>query len=447
MVNELLVKKIQTAGVCIELEEIKDAEIHDRSAWVGIASWVNLAVKDDFIIKHYSPQTVAYADFIEQFKSLAVMFKGDGKAKEPWVDYAPLSVWFMAKDKSNLRFLITSGTIDKIILALESAFQIISDYNKRKSTLIKSALKVVFVQPDNIKYLRFISEKWEVINPLFEASEGVSKRYLEKNDYRIKKPWIVFQKENLHRYKITSNNWVLEFDKLETLMLQPNDVSIYSSISDHNLDLAYSFYKETILPRHKSYHGSFPVLEQQQEYFNYFQLIITSIIFAYTALEAFANICIPDNYTIEEEKQGIKTIYSKTGIERTFSLRDKFKRVLSDVLQTSEPSQEKWWSKFIALEKLRNEIIHTKQSDTAERYSTLLSKSIFELIKVHKIVIGYYGHYINLNKPGLLDEFPYKFGYDNVVAGVTESPEYRQWIKDNKMHMAFLKASKQTSGK
>ncbi|WP_345951323.1 hypothetical protein ABDD95_07795 [Mucilaginibacter sp. PAMB04274] len=440
MVDQLVVKRLTTEDLSIELVELDGDELHERSEWIPISSWINLIVKEAFITNHFKKKSVAFTTFMQEWESIFSMFKGDGKERSPLNDYPPLSIWYVTHENIKLRFLLTHGSKERLKREVKSAFETIYVLNKSRKSRVKSVLKTVFAQSDHIKYLRFIEDEWQVINPIFEESSRISRKYLQENDYRIKKPWIVFQKNNLHQYKITNNNWVLEFDNLETLMLQPNDVAIYSSISDQNLNFALSFYNETILPRHKYYHGMFPHVEQQQEYFTYFQFIITSLIFAYTALEAFANICIPDNYSIEEEKQGIKTIYSKTGIERTFTLRDKFKRVLTEVLQTTEPSQEKWWSKFITLEKLRNEIIHTKQSSSDGRYSTLLSKNIFDMIKVHKTIISYYGHYINLNKPELLEEFPYQFGYDDVVAGLSDSPEFDSWTVDHKMHKAFFKA-------
>src|SRR3546814_7979870 len=130
--------------------------------------------------------------------------------------------------------------------------------------LFRSALKRTYITPDNTIFLKFETKSWHVIDPLKEATEIANRKYLQENDHRIKKPWLVFFKDDLKERKFTSSNWSLEFDNLSTLMLQPNDVSIYSNISDQNLISAREFYDRTILPRHKSYHGNFPPLEKQQ---------------------------------------------------------------------------------------------------------------------------------------------------------------------------------------
>jgi len=86
----------------------------------------------------------------------------------------------------------------------------------------------------------------------------------------------------------------MKYPDLETMLVQPNDVTLYSSISDKNLITVKEFYVGTILPGHEQYGGAFPSQRKQQEYYDYFELVITSVIFANSALEAFSNICIPN---------------------------------------------------------------------------------------------------------------------------------------------------------
>lgn len=126
------------------------------------------------------------------------------------------------------------------------------------------------------------------------------------------------------------------------------------------------------------------------------------------------------------EKGGVKSIYSKEAIERKFSLKDKFKTILKSILNTPDPTLEKWWARFVDLENLRDEIIHTKQSKSENRYSQLLSKKIFQIIGIHKEIINYYGKYISKNKMELLQEFPYDFGFDDFYPGLTDDKNYEQ---------------------
>ena len=101
------------------------------------------------------------------------------------------------------------------------------------------------------------------------------------------------------------------------------------------------------------------------------------------------------------------------------------------LLQTSvyqrdgnDPSREDWWISFTELENLRNEIIHTKQSKSEERYAKLLSESIFNIVRNHKNIIKFYGEHISRYKTELLEEFPYEFDYDDVIPGLMTDKNY-----------------------
>ena len=96
------------------------------------------------------------------------------------------------------------------------------------------------------------------------------------------------------------------------------------------------------------------------------------------------------------------------------------------IIDTPDPSTQGWWMLFTELENLRNELIHTKQSTSEERYSKLLSSSVFDLVEVHKTVIKFYGEHIAINKKSLLEEYPYNFDYDDFIPGLMSNKEYNK---------------------
>ena len=116
---------------------------------------------------------------------------------------------------------------------------------------------------------------------------------------------------------------------------------------------------------------------------------------------------------------------------------------LQDVLKTSDPTKELWWNKFIELENIRDEIIHSKQSNSVERYSKLLSKGIFEIISINDTIIKYYGKYILENNPNLLEDYPYGFGFDEFYPGLTNDENYELFYRDifNPSSIKFIKKS------
>lgn len=76
--------------------------------------------------------------------------------------------------------------------------------------------------------------------------------------------------------------------------------------------------------------------------------------------------------------------------------------MLPEILGSPNPSQEPWWQKFILLEDIRDQIIHTKQSNSEEKYSFPLMRYIFELIETSKEIVRYYGVYITSPKSNMI---------------------------------------------
>src|ERR1700741_3364855 len=103
----------------------------------------------------------------------------------------------------------------------------------------------------------------------------------------------------------------------------PNNIALLLSISDKALVRAFAIFKENINPDKPM--NDISKIEKDEKvgflkiksktYCDYIEEIETAIVFSYTAVEAFANISIPENYLFHsEEKEGI--IYQKKAIER-----------------------------------------------------------------------------------------------------------------------------------
>lgn len=433
-VDELLIKKLdEKSSLEITVQEVEKNTTNSRLDWIMGSSMMNLYINDKFLEKHFNINSKSLNDFQEKFLEFIKPFTKFSKINELTDEFqsnrpfAVFSAFYKTKDKYTLHFLFElSGDENVYWKALVEVLETINSYNELENNDLKKVIKESYSPNKKVKYLVYRENKWFVINPLLEVGKEINDEYRENKDFRIKKPHIILNRDDFRKYFVFDSNWVLVFDNLETMMIRPNDVSLYSNISDTNLKKAQEFYNDKILPRHKIWYGSFPSLEIQTEYYNYFELIISSIIFAYTALEAFANICIPNNYEFLIDKSGVKTIYSKEAIERKYSLREKFKIILKDIMNTSDPTKEDWWNDFIKLEDLRNEIIHTKQSKSEDRYSQLLGKDIFPLIETHKKIIKFYGKFIETNKKELLEEYPYNFDYDDFLPGLMTDKNYNK---------------------
>lgn len=430
-IEKVLIENLNTketpVGIAVDVASPYSPDIENRD-WIYNASLFDVYISVSLIEKHIVPDSKGYADFLEKFDSFLEIFKN--MSKLDGLKMAPFSIHFELENTYILKFLFhpLPENTDYVTI-MTSALNTISHLHQEKKSDLRTTIQNSYSRRNNKKYLTYSDNAWKVLNPLLEVGKEITKNYRKDRDWRVKKPHIILNQDNFTQRFILDSNWVLVFDHLETMLIQPNDVALYSNIADRCLNKALEFYEKVILPRYKQWHGSFPSLEIQKEYYDYFEIIIEAVIFAYTALEAFANICIPTGWEYQTDSNGVKTIYSKEAIERKFELREKFKKVIRPILNSPDPTKEKWWMPFIELEDLRNEIIHTKQSRSEERYAKLLSKSIFDIIRNHKNIIQFYGEHIFKYRTELLEEYPYELGYDDVIPGLMTDKNYWESYK------------------
>jgi hypothetical protein len=434
-IKKLLVEKIEETGITVESKNILNEQLVNKSEWINNSSVINIFLNDSFLNNHLEKNDktpIFYDNLKEILKPLTsisqtLYTKIDLPKSKP---FALLTLYYKTKDGFVFKFLFDIVGDESVYLdILHKAISTIRHYNEEGENELKIAVKNSFTQTNEIKYFIYTEDNWLVLNPIVEVTKKITEEYRENKDFRISKPTVLMQRDDFSKHIILDKNWVLEFDGLETMLIKPNDVILYSNISSKNLSEAKSFYEKYIIPRQSEYGGGFPSLEIQKLYYDYFELIIESVIFAYTSIESFANICIPKRYSYFTESNGVKSIYSKEAIERKFTLRDKLKKIITEILNTPDVSKEKWWTSFIKLEEIRNEIIHTKQSISESRYSQFLTKDIFEIIETHKEIINYYGFYIAKNKQDLLNEFPYQFDYDEFHPNLTSKESFEKSIK------------------
>lgn len=178
----------------------------------------------------------------------------------------------------------------------------------------------------------------------------------------------------------------------------PNNVGILLTIANKALDEAQRIYNEEIDPD-KINHTDIVNKGKENELkektvivYEFIEAIQTSIVFGYTAIEAFTNLSINDDYKYENsiDSKGIIEIYDKKAIERWLSLDVKISNILADIYKCRTIKNEKIWSKFKLFEGCRNEIIHQKSIDINNFYEKYFNKEIFELCSVPEKIIKYF---------------------------------------------------------
>jgi len=147
--------------------------------------------------------------------------------------------------------------------------------------------------------------------------------------------------------------------------------------------------------------------------FSYLENIMASIVFAYTALEAFANEEIPDDYVHTIVKSKSSEIYRKSQIERSLSLQTKLSDILPAIHEVPSPKGNKIWQDFLALEELRNNIIHMKTADREHVgysnhsiWSKLVTDPVPYVLPFAKLMIDYF-YTLRKLKPHWYEQFPF----------------------------------------
>ncbi len=267
---------------------------------------------------------------------------------------------------------------------------------------------------------------------------GINPDNYQIEDQRLRKPvW----HQKLKDGQIVGSGLLQELDQIkinnkELTYFQPNNIAVLLSIAKKQLDNAKSFFNEKF--NTGSLEFSYNHFEGDKKKFigeksialcDYIELIEISVVFSYTAIEAFANISIPATYkyNYKNKKKGTEEIYDKSSMERWITLKEKISTILPQIYSVKKPTQKKWWADFIKLEHYRHNIIHQKSIDSTEFYKQYFEKDIFRICGIAEIVIQYfYDETAKQNRTHIMwpwlkkdkSEFPISFVFDNLNAEV-----------------------------
>lgn len=178
----------------------------------------------------------------------------------------------------------------------------------------------------------------------------------------------------------------------------PNNVGILLSIASKALSNAQTIFKEKLDPN-KNCHTD--ILEEntynELSYntvivYEFIETIQMSIVFGYTAIEAFTNLSIPEEYQYKKiiSNKGITETYDKKAIERWLTLNEKISCILVDIYGCKSIKNDKLWSKFIKFEECRNEIIHQKSININSFYERYFNNEIFDLCSIPEKIIKFF---------------------------------------------------------
>jgi hypothetical protein len=149
-------------------------------------------------------------------------------------------------------------------------------------------------------------------------------------------------------------------------------------------------------------------------FFNLLEQRIIAIVFAYTALESFANESIPDDHIFRKKRGDGKFTeeYTKEQTE-VLSLDTKLDYVLPPIFNVKSPKGTHIWTSYNLIKKLRDRIIHLKSKDRmstgpndATIWRELLNKSNPNVALEAKEIVGYFLKNVP-EKPRWFIKFPH----------------------------------------
>jgi hypothetical protein len=150
-----------------------------------------------------------------------------------------------------------------------------------------------------------------------------------------------------------------------------------------------------------------------KEAFDYLERMIEAIVLAFTALEAFVNESVPEDFVYARHAQSriVLEATNKSSIERHVSIDEKLTSVLPEVLKCSSPKGSRSWQGYRQLKKTRDRLIHMKTEDRKSSGAEVdtVWKALFITPAPHltvKAIIDYFARKMP-TKPGWLSRFPH----------------------------------------
>lgn len=142
----------------------------------------------------------------------------------------------------------------------------------------------------------------------------------------------------------------------------PNATALFLSASRRSWESARSIREHSKIDRSIKSEVAF---DTTSDSFDYLEQVMESIVMAFTALEAFVNELIPDDFVYHTHKRSeiVLERMKKSEIERFLSLDEKLSKVLPEALNVESPKGTKCWKGFVKLKRVRDRIIHMKKDD------------------------------------------------------------------------------------
>jgi len=204
---------------------------------------------------------------------------------------------------------------------------------------------------------------------------------------------------------------VIQLSKKKQLTIPlPNATALLLDSSANAFAAASAIRTSNSIDKPHAYQVSF---QSDKEAFDYLERMIEAIVLAFTALEAFVNETIPENfeYVHNDRSDIILEIKNKPNIERYVSIDEKLTSVMPEILKCTSPKGSRSWQDYRQLKKTRDRIIHMKTEDCKSSGPELdtVWKALFLVPAPHLTIKAMINHFAKKmpTKPAWLLRFPH----------------------------------------
>jgi len=214
-------------------------------------------------------------------------------------------------------------------------------------------------------------------------------------DPRELRPYVIRAKKQ-NQVFVLGQNEIYLLDGKKISFPPPNNIALNLNISAKEYDIAIKMFEKKIRPLLMQSKSIDFKKEEVSELYDYFEHLQVSLLFNYTAVEAFSNVAIPEEYQLEKlNNKKVKEIWVKENIERWLSTSEKIGDIVPKILDVPSPKNESFWNDFKELEKIRDEIVHqkttTNETNVRSRFLKEFFKGeIFSIIRSGYLVINYF---------------------------------------------------------
>lgn len=235
---------------------------------------------------------------------------------------------------------------------------------------------------------------------LLDKNPKVPKIY----DRRFNPPYIILKKPSGYDDDLLVQDVdEIKVDEIHTKYFTPNMTAIKLSFAKKVLYEAEQLREKIVRlnedeDKHSDQFNRKALIEDSKVVCDYIETIQAAVVFSVSAVEAFSNISIPNDYIYKATTNKKTEIFNKAQIERWIDWKTKLTKILPEIYMTEKIQNKKYWAEYCSLVKVRDDIIHQKSFGDTAFLERLFERKIFGLCKSARKIVMFFKESLNTSR-------------------------------------------------